>query len=209
MNIETLISFLFATVIIVVTPGPNIMLITHDSIRHGFKKSIMTVVGVSAGMILLFSLSLAGISTLFIQFPWLFNAIKMAGVFYLFYLGSTQIYQSMNTRVTGNGTFQSKDNFFFKGFLISVSNPKGLFFTGAFFPQFINKDLPILPQVLLLCGGCLLIASVISIMYAFFAKTASVFFESEKFQSRAALFSGLVLIFFGAGLFFVNYKDII
>ncbi len=209
MDIQTLISFLCATAIIVVIPGPNIMLITHDSIRYGFRKSVITVTGISAGMILLFSLSLSGITTLFIQFPWLFDTIKITGVLYLLFLGLTQIYDSLKIRVDPHQVLPSKDNFFIKGFLISISNPKGLFFAGAFFPQFLNKNTPVLPQVLLLCGGCLLVASVIGVMYAFFAKTAEHFFNSGTFQKRASLFSGFILILFGVGLYFANSQEFI
>lgn len=209
MNSDTLIRFLFATAIIVIIPGPNIMLITNDSIRHGFKKSIHTVAGINAGMILLFSLSLAGISTLLIRFSWLFDFIKLAGVLYLLYLGITQIFDSLKNTTHSLGVLPLKHKFFIKGFLISVTNPKGLFFAGAFFPQFLDKDAGMIPQVVILCSGCLFVASLIGVLYAFFAKTANDLFKSEKFQKRASFVSGIILILFGAGLFFTSRADII
>ena len=209
MSIEALIRFLIATAIITVIPGPNILLITTDSIRYGFKKSIGTVIGVSAGMIPLFSLSLAGISTLLIQSPWLFDILKLVGVSYLLYLGITQVFDSFKTGTSSPTAIHLKNNFFTRGFLISATNPKGLFFAGAFFPQFLNKDAPLMPQVFILCGGCLLIASLIGLLYAVFAYTASDLFKSEKFQKKTALLSGLILILFGAGLFFTHLPGMV
>ncbi len=204
MSIETLIRFLVATAIITVIPGPNILLITTDSIRYGLKKSIGTVLGVSAGMIPLFSLSLTGISALLIRYPWLFDMLKLVGGIYLFYLGAGQIFDSTKTRVNPLAVIHLKHNFFAKGFLMSATNPKGIFFAGAFFPQFLDKNASMVPQVLILCGGCLLVASLIGLFYAVFAKTADDLFKSEKFQKRTSLFSGLILIFFGLGLFFTD-----
>ena len=47
MSVETIISFLAATALVVVLPGPNILLIVNDSIKHGFRKSLFTVAGIS------------------------------------------------------------------------------------------------------------------------------------------------------------------
>jgi len=209
MNTETLIRFLLATTIITMIPGPNIILITNDSIRHGFKKSLLTVTGVNAGMILLFSLSLAGVSTLLIRFSWLFDTMKFVGATYLLYLGISQILIALKPVTSPYPVLQLKNNFFIKGFLISATNPKGLFFAGAFFPQFLTQDTPLAPQVLILCGGCLLVASLIGAMYAFFAKAARDLFQSEKFQKRTALITGVTLILFGVGLFFTNQGEMI
>ena len=209
MSLETLIRFLVATAIIAAIPGPNIILITTDSIRYGLKKSIATVIGVSAGMIPLFSLSLAGISTLLIRYPWLFDMLELAGVSYLFYLGITQIFDSLKTGRSHLKAIHLKDSFFTKGFLISATNPKGFFFAGAFFPQFLTKNAPLMPQVFILCGGCLLVASLVGLFYAVFAGTANDLFKSEKFQKRTSLFSGLVLVFFGMALFFTDLPDMV
>ena len=207
MNSDTLIRFLFATAIIVIIPGPNILLITNDSIRHGFKKSILTVTGINAGMILLFSLSLAGVSTLLARFSWLFDSIRLVGAVYLLYLGVTQILDSLKNSPQTHRSPALENNFFIKGFLISATNPKGFFFAGAFFPQFLNKDAAIIPQILVLCSGCLFVASLIGVLYAFFAKTANDMFTSEKFQSRTSFITGITFILFGAGLFFTGRTD--
>src|SRR3989339_1401805 len=91
MQMETLIRFLIATAVVTVIPGPNILLITHDSIRYGVRNGLRTVAGVSTGMIPLFLLSLAGVSTLLITWTWLFDTVRFAGMLYLVYLGITTL----------------------------------------------------------------------------------------------------------------------
>ncbi len=204
MNLETLINFLIATAIVVCIPGPNIMLITNNSIQYGLKKGLVTIAGINAGMILLFSVSLTGISTLMVQHPLLYNSIKFFGLSYLCYLGVSQIYAALKSNQQLAGTLKIKNNIFLKGFLISFSNPKGFFFAGAFFPQFLNPDLPLTPQVLILCSGCLLVASFIEIFYAIFAHHASILFKSDQFFKYSNFISGSILICFGVGLFFSN-----
>ncbi len=204
MNTELFISYLLATIVIIAIPGPNILLIVNDSITHGFRKSTMTVIGIVSGMAVLFSLSLAGITKLLIMLSWLFSVIKWIGVCYLFYLGVSQILSSFKSSHETDEHKNEKRNFFTKGFLISVTNPKGLIFAGAFFPQFLNKNSDMISQIVILCGGFLLIAFAIGILYAFCGKTASNLFQTELFKKRVARISGAFLIFFGIGLAFVN-----
>ncbi len=91
MQTDTLISFLLATALVTLIPGPNILLIVNDSIQHGIKNGLYAVIGVTIGMIPLFSLSLAGVSTLLVKWTWLFDLIKISGVIYLVYLGYAMI----------------------------------------------------------------------------------------------------------------------
>ncbi len=204
MNPETLINFLIATAIVTSIPGPNIMLITNNSIQYGLKEGLVTIAGINAGMVLLFSISLAGVSTLMVQHPFLYDFIKLFGLFFLCYLGTNQIYVAMKSDKHSVRTHKTNNNIFLKGFLISFSNPKGFFFAGAFFPQFLNPNLPLPSQVLILCSGCLLVASLVGLIYAIFAHQASTLFKSNRFHKYSNFFSGSILICFGLGLFFLN-----
>lgn len=210
MSVETIISFLAATALVVVVPGPNILLIVNDSIKHGFGKSLFTVAGISTGMALLFSLSIMGVTSIFIIMPWLFDIIKTMGVCYLLYLGCTMIYSSLRGR-KNNLPVQEPgvNNFFMKGFFISISNPKGLFFAGAFFPQFLTRDGNLIYQSLVLCGGCLLVATIIGVFYAYLAGISQKLFNSSKFSKRSEFASGIIFLLLGFGLFFTQKEDFI
>nr|NJM02647.1 LysE family transporter [Desulfobacula sp.] len=90
-----------------------------------------------------------------------------------------------------------------------MTNPKGILFAGAFFPQFLDKASPLIFQGLILCSGCLAVATAIGAGYAVFAGTADGLFQSEKFRKYSSCLSGLVLIFFGIGLLFTGSLEFI
>lgn len=210
MQTDTLIRFLIATAVVTVIPGPNILLITHDSIRSGVRNGLMTALGVTIGMIPLFVMSLAGVSTLLKQSPWLFDAIRVIGLAYLLYLGGGMIVSAVRSGGSGGGPGTpaaapafSANRFMMRGILVCITNPKGLFFAGAFFPQFLDPVRPLLPQVLILCSGCLAVATLIGGGYAVFAGTADTLFQSRRFERHSAWLSGTVLILFGISFLFM------
>jgi threonine/homoserine/homoserine lactone efflux protein len=170
---------------------------------------LRTVAGVSAGLIPLFLLSLAGASTLLISRTWLFDLARLAGMLYLVYLGVTILVSGFKDQGRVTPGRRPEKRFFLKGVLICVTNPKGILFAGAFFPQFLDKASPLIPQGLILCSGCLAVATAIGAGYAVFAGTADSLFQSEKFRKYSSRLSGLVLIFFGIGLLFTGSLELI
>jgi threonine/homoserine/homoserine lactone efflux protein len=204
MQVDTLMAYVLASMVIVAIPGPNIMLIINDSVRFGFKQSVMTILGIKAGIALLFFLSLTGLSALMALFAPLFAIIKWIGVGYLIYLGITQLTSSFRLETTLAKPVIKSKNFFLKGFLVSVTNPKGWLFAGAFFPQFINPQLAIGPQIVILCGGFILLSTAIELVYAYAGDTTSRIFSQGLFQKMVTRVSGFLLIMFGIGFAFVK-----
>jgi threonine/homoserine/homoserine lactone efflux protein len=204
MPLETVIQFLIATAIVTIIPGPNIMVVIHESVQKNTKKGLAAVSGVTCGMIPLFLLSLAGVSSLLIKWPWLFNLIRFAGMGYLIYLGIVIIRSATNSADLDIETTCSSHSSFLRGFLTCISNPKGLLFAGAFFPQFLHTGRPILPQAAILCGGCLFVATIIGTGYAFFAGAISAGMRSRKLTRLSSVVSGSLLILFGISLVFAD-----
>lgn len=206
MTLEVLLAYVIATAIIVVVPGPNIMLVVNDSMNVGFKKGLLTILGIKAGTLFLVGLSMIGLTALLTWFSWLFMIIKWAGVCYLLYLGIMQIRSSfkpanaVDLPRTGNGKL------FMKGFLVAATNPKGLLFAGAFFPQFLNPAAPLIPQMTILCVAFVLVAGLIELVYAYAGNLAVNLFKSERFRKISQRISGAVLITFGIGLCFAEEK---
>jgi threonine/homoserine/homoserine lactone efflux protein len=204
MNSEVLLAYIVASVIIVSIPGPNVILIINDSVKYGFKQSLLTILGITTGTSCLFLISLSGLTALLSLFSSIFTIIKWIGVCYLIYLGIAQIISSLKEKPSDNKREGENNNLFFKGFLVSVTNPKGLLFAAAFFPQFLNKQLAIGPQIMILCGGFLTISFIIESTYAYASDTTGRIFETENFRKLTERISGIFLIIFGVGLSFVK-----
>lgn len=207
MTPETLITYVIAVAVIVAVPGPNVILIVSDSITHGFRKSLATIIGIKVGTSLLILLSLSGVATLLTIFSELFTVIKWIGATYLVYLGISQIrstFQPENAAVLNQN---SGNNLFVKGFLVASTNPKGLFFAGAFFPQFLDRKAPLLPQMIILWGGLLLVSFVIGAIYAYMGDKTGRMFSTHAFKKVTTRISGSVLIVFGIGLSFAKDRE--
>lgn len=139
MDFQTIFSFLIASSLLTIMPGPDIIYVLLQSISNGKKYGIITALGLVSGISIHTTLIALGVSELIKQSNTIYLAIKIFGALYLFYL-AYKVYKAPETIDISNNKLE-KENFttlFKKGFFMNVLNPKvGLFFL-AFFPGFIN-----------------------------------------------------------------------
>ncbi len=98
-----------------------------------------------------FVLSATGIAALILASNLVFSIIKWVGVAYLLWLGTTAIFSRsgmINVSVGKRQTHLGK--LFSQGFVVEIANPKALLYFAAILPQFIQPELPILPQLLIM-----------------------------------------------------------
>ena len=87
MSLEIYIAFVIAAEIILVIPGPTIILVVSQAIAHGRKSVIPLVTGVLAGDFTAMTLSLLGLGAVLSASAALFVLLKWIGALYLIYLG--------------------------------------------------------------------------------------------------------------------------
>ena len=139
--IETLISFVLATTTLAFSPGPDNIFVLTQSIVHGKKYGLATVIGLMTGCIIHTTLVAFGVSEIIKQNPHLFFVIKLFGALYLLYI-AYQVYKS-DAKIafsTDNVVKKSTFELFKKGFWMNVLNPKVTIFFLAFFPQFLFSE---------------------------------------------------------------------
>ncbi|AZJ35952.1 LysE family translocator [Tenacibaculum singaporense] len=139
--LETLISFVFATATLAISPGPDNIFVLTQSIVNGRKYGLATVAGLMTGCIIHTTLVAFGISEIIKQNPNLFFIIKLFGAGYLLYL-AYQVYKSDAKIAFSTENVQKKSTLqlFKTGFWMNVLNPKVTIFFLAFFPQFLFSD---------------------------------------------------------------------
>ena len=164
MDIILYLTFLTVSFWLIIVPGPNVLVIVSTSIAHGRKRGLQTVAGTSFAMAL--QLIIVGAGT-----TWFVQSIadglyymKWLGVAYLFYLGIKHIRKAVNStnptvEITASATFT-------KGFIVSLTNPKTMFFFSAFLPQFVSSAENYHLQILLLSVSFLVMAAVLDSCYA-------------------------------------------
>ena len=159
MPVSLYLGFVVASIVLILIPGPNVSLIVANSIAYGTRYGLLTVVGTSSAIVMQLALVALGLTaTLDILAGW-FEWIRWIGVAYLLYLGFRQWTATPIDLTRIRPQPRSFRAIALRGFLISLTNPKTLLFYGAFFPQFLSPEAPIVPQVVLLSFSFLVIAT--------------------------------------------------
>lgn len=132
--------FLLASVVVIATPGQDMLLVMSRSITHGTRAGLATAAGVSVGLLGHTVLATAGLGALLRTSEWLFTAIKLVGAAYLLYLG-VHLLMTRSASIAASATAaQPLSRQFFTGATSNITNPKIAVFYFAFLPQFVAHD---------------------------------------------------------------------
>jgi len=138
MSLTEITSFFMASVILAFTPGPDNIFVIVTSLAQGFKTSLKFILGLCTGIVLHTFLIIIGVSALISQSQYGLTVLKYFAVFYLLYL-AYKTYQHRHDPINLS-PLNKVENYFFRGFIMNISNPKVLLFFLAFFPQFAHFD---------------------------------------------------------------------
>lgn len=132
--------FIVASLLLIVTPGQDMILVMSRSIAQGSRAGVATAAGVSVGLLGHTVLATLGLGALLRTSEWLFLALKLAGAAYLVYLGVQLVRTTKHELAISGGSPKSAWRLFFDGALSNVSNPKIAVFYFAFLPQFVEPQ---------------------------------------------------------------------
>jgi len=163
MMTDLYIAFVLASVVLILIPGPNVAVIVAASLGQGSRHGLVTVAGTSAAMVLQLAFTVLGMTALLAALADWFEWLRWAGVVYLLYLGIRRWRSSADPFAPGAAAAHRQ---FWRGFLVSATNPKTLLFYGAFFPQFIDSGDDVAAQLALLAATFLVIAMVLDSVWA-------------------------------------------
>jgi len=170
LETNILISFIAASGLLAISPGPDNIYVLVQSITNGIKYGLATVLGLITGCLVHTSLVAFGVSALINKNDTIFLSLKIFGASYLTYL-AYKVYKSKNkiSLSSKNGLEKSTFKLFKQGFIMNVLNPKVSIFFLAFFPSFLFSDsMNIVNQFFILgfifMGVSLVIFSLIAIL---------------------------------------------
>lgn len=199
MSIDIWITYLMATTLVLIVPGPTIILVISQAVRHGRRSVIPLAAGVVCGDFTAMSLSLLGLGAIMVTSATLFTLFKWAGAIYLLYLGISLWREKPTAARLKHSHFATSPVVLFRSsFIVTALNPKGIAFFVAFLPQFVRTYEPVTPQLLLLGGTFLFLALLNAALYGFFASRLRELIRRNKVQKWLNRCSGSALI--GAGL---------
>ncbi|VFB21196.1 LysE family translocator [Pseudomonas fragi] len=136
-----LLIFAAACLLLVLTPGPNMIYLISRSICQGRKAGVTSLLGVVAGFFVHMFAAAAGLTAVFMAVPMAYEALKRAGALYLLWMAWQAV------RPGASSPFEARDlapdampKLLTMGFMTSVLNPKVAVFYLSVFPQFINPE---------------------------------------------------------------------
>jgi threonine/homoserine/homoserine lactone efflux protein len=170
MPLDTWLTFVAATAVLLVIPGPTILLVLSYAISQGRRVAVSTAAGVAVGDLVAMTASLAGLGTLVMASATLFMVLKWIGAVYLVYLGVKMIAGASAARFALPETDAvSTRRTFAHAAAVTALNPKSIAFFIAFVPQFIRPEAPLLPQFAILIGTFVSMAAMSALAYALLA----------------------------------------
>jgi threonine/homoserine/homoserine lactone efflux protein len=130
--------FIVASLVLIITPGQDMILVMSRSIAQGSAAGVATAAGVSVGLVGHTVLATLGLGAILRTSEWLFTVLKLAGAAYLVWLGVQLLRSRQHELAVSRGAPRSLVRLFFDGALSNVSNPKIAVFYFAFLPQFVS-----------------------------------------------------------------------
>ena len=203
MSDTQLIVFLVTSLVLIITPGQDMILVMSRSIAQGAKAGVATAAGVSTGLLGHTVLAGLGLGAILHASEILFMVLKLIGAAYLIYLGVRLLLTKSQISLT-NSSITSLKRLFLQGALSNLANPKITLFYFAFLPQFMAPDTSHPTAMLLLLGGLFaLLTFLVKGPVGYFAGYLSAWLRARQivllWLHRC---SGMVLIGLGLGLAF-------
>lgn len=209
MDIHNFLLFAFASLMLNITPGNDMMYVASRSTGQGTRAGIISALGIMAGCLVHITAAVAGLSAVLVRSATAFDVIKYIGAAYLIYLGVKSLLKKATPlKLQDKMEPVSYGKIFWQGVITNVLNPKVALFFLAFLPPFINiKAAHPQWQILFLgvwfdCSG-----TVVNILVAIlFGRMGDWLSRSQRFARFQEKITGIILIGLGIKVAFTSKK---
>ena len=201
ISINDLFLFALAALVMVLSPGPNMIYLISRSLSQGKKAGIISLFGVMCGFLFHILMVSFGLTAVFFAIPYAFIIVKFLGVSYLLYLAFNTLKDNKKLFNSNEKLEHNKPFKLFKiGLLTNVLNPKMAIFYLSFFPQFIRPEYgSILSQSFQLGILQIVISFSVNILIVIFASKMASWFSKKPIWLRvqkwfmASVLTGLAI----------------
>ncbi|HCM1846710.1 TPA: LysE family translocator [Salmonella enterica subsp. diarizonae serovar 16:z10:e,n,x,z15] len=205
MNVSFFFMYIVSVMLLLLTPGPVIALVTGTAAVHGKRKALKTAFGTNAAsLVLIFLASLMVTGLVSIENSYLY-ILGMLGSVYIGYASSSNLIHANFSASDNVSVVNNKNSGFLKGFFTAISNPKDILFFASFFPQFIY-----------ITNNVKLSLAVLSVTWIFLDLSVLFFyilvvskFISSKYSKLLDIASSFFLLFIAILGFAYNIKELV
>ena len=198
------LAFIAISLLLAVTPGPDMALVTKNALAHGPRGVFLTTAGIAVALVLWVTATAFGVAALLKASATLFYALKVVGGAYLAYLGIRAWLASRKKPgdLLAGMKAAPAGSILRQGLISAGTNPKlGVFFV-TFLPQFVEPHQPLLTQLLLLGAVFALIGWLWLIAYGLLVARVRDIITAPRVRQWMDRFTGTVLIGLGVRLAF-------
>ncbi|MEA3536926.1 LysE family translocator [Rhizobium sp. CC-YZS058] len=199
-SLATLVTFTGMTLLLAITPGPDMTLSISRALSQGRGAAMFVVLGTSMGCVIHTLLVAFGVSALITASPTAFMILKTGGAAYLLWLavqairfGSTLNVKRSETPKGGTPVAN-----IFAGLSVNLLNPKIIIFFMTFLPQFVTADDPAVTQKLIFLGIFFIVAAMpVNVAIILTADRLAAWLQHQKRVMRAIdyTFAGVFSVF--------------
>jgi threonine/homoserine/homoserine lactone efflux protein len=199
-NTDRLPLFIFASIVLLLTPGPAVLYIIARSLDQGRVAGLVSVLSIEVGNFFHAVAAAMGLSALLFSSATAFSVVKYLGAAYLVYLGVRKLLSNNTDMQETKVEAQSLRRVFSQGVTVAILNPKTALFFLAFLPQFVDRSKGQV-SLQLLTLGCLFVAMAIvsDSMYALLASSAGQWLKSRRWVRLVERYAA-GLIYIGLGV---------
>jgi threonine/homoserine/homoserine lactone efflux protein len=199
MTLELWIAFVVASTVLLLIPGPTVLLVIGYALSDGRRSAFSVLTGVALGDFVAMSLSVLGLGALLAASATAFTVLKWVGAAYLVYLGIMMWRRPPQPAEDLANPHRSSDLAKLgHAFAVTVLNPKSIAFFVAFVPQFLSPAVPMSAQVPVLVVTFVGLAVATNFAYAMAAGTLRERVREPRILRALNRIGGSVLI--GAGI---------
>jgi threonine/homoserine/homoserine lactone efflux protein len=193
-------SFALTSMVIELTPGPNMGYLAVLSASSGRRKGFAAVAGVALGLLVVGVAAALGLAAMISASPLLYEAMRWGGVFYLLYLAWDGWRESGMPLGEGARLRGPDSKYFTRGLVTNLLNPKAALFYVAVLPGFVDATRPVVAQTIMLSVVYVVIATGIHASVVALAGTAERLMRDDR--RRQWVGRGLSLALAGIAVWF-------
>ncbi|MQY43117.1 LysE family translocator [Epibacterium sp. SM1969] len=196
MDLQLWITFVSASVVLLLIPGPTVLLVLSYSLSKGRSVAVASAMGVALGDLIAMSASLAGLGALVLASATLFSLLKWLGAAYLVWLGIKLWHSAGSLSDLGKSDIQAR-GVFAHAAVVTALNPKSIAFFIAFVPQFLRPSEPLMPQFMVMIATFVGLAALNALVYALAADRLRRIVARPGFNAVISRMGGGALIAMG------------
>lgn len=214
MSLHTWWLFVATVFVICAIPGPNMLVVMTTSAQHTIRRATATMAGCLSALVLMLSISAAGLGVFLKAWPTMFDALRLIGAAYLIYLGVKSWRAKVDASPSAEALpeqggaakpVRSLGALYRNGFLVASSNPKAILFAAALLPQFIDASKATLPQFCVLVATFAVIEVSWYLVYALCGARIGSTLKSGRVARAFNRLTGGVFVGFGAMMALVRH----